>query len=156
TLLVMIGTVVSAFWIMSANSWMQTPAGFHLGMGQYQGKYIVDDWFSVVFNPSFLPRFFHMVGASYLTTCFVIGGVSSWYLLKNRHLEIAKPVFSFGLTAGLVMAIVQIGLGDVVGLVVHEHQPLKTAAMEGVWKTQKGAPLVLFGIPNLQEEKNDY
>ena len=152
TLLVTLGTTVSAFWILSANSWMQTPAGFHVEAG----KYVVDNWWAVVFNPSAMPRFFHMLMASYLTTCFAVAGVSAWYLLKQRHLEMAKTCFSFALGAAIFLAPAQILLGDMVGLRVHEYQPLKTAAMEGNWQTQNGAPLILFAIPDSQHAKNHY
>ena len=152
TVLVTLGTTISAFWILSANSWMQTPAGYHIEAGQY----VVDNWWDVVFNPSVMPRFMHMVMASYVTTCFAVLGVAAWYLLKQRHTEIAKTCFSFALGAALFVAPLQIGIGDSVGLVVHQHQPLKTAAMEGLWDTTKGAPLVLFGIPDEKQEKNRY
>lgn len=152
TLLVMIGTTISAFWILSANSWMQTPAGYHVE----DGRYIVDNWWQVVFNPSFLPRYFHMVMASYVTTCFVVAGVSAWYLIKNKHVEFAKICLQFALSAALVLTPVQILLGDAVGLKIHEYQPLKTAAMEGLWQTQRGAPLVLFAIPDTKQETNHF
>lgn len=152
TLLVMLGTTISAFWILSANSWMQTPAGFHVEAGTY----VVDNWWAVIFNPSVLPRFFHMLMASYLTTCFAIAGVSAWYLLKQRHVELAKTCFSFALGAAIILAPTQILLGDMVGLNVLKYQPLKTAAMEGNWQTQKGAPLILFAIPDSQHATNHY
>lgn len=150
TLLVSVGTLISAFWIMSANSWMQTPSGFHL----VDGKYVVESWFSVIFNPSFIPRFLHMVNASYVTACFFIAGISAWYLLKKKFTNYAKTCFSLGLTAGFFLVLTQIGLGDWVGLKIKDYQPLKTAAMEGLWDTQKGAPLLLFAIPDSKMEKN--
>ena len=152
TLLVMLGTTISAFWILSANSWMQTPTGFHVEAG----KYVVDNWWAVVFNPSCIPRFFHMLMASYLTTCFAVAGVSAWYLLKQRHFEIAKTCFSFALGAAIILAPAQVLLGDMVGLDVHKYQPLKTAAMEGNWQTQKGAPFILFAIPDSKHAENHY
>ncbi|QDP71119.1 cytochrome ubiquinol oxidase subunit I [Legionella israelensis] len=152
TLLVGIGTTVSAFWIMSANSWMQTASGYQL----INGKYVVDSWAQVVFNPMFLPRMAHMILASYTTTCFVIAAVSSYYLLKHRHINIAKTCLSFAMWAALVVVPIQIFLGDTVGLLVHKYQPLKTAAMEGVWETQKGAPLLLFAWPSQERQKNEY
>jgi cytochrome bd ubiquinol oxidase subunit I len=152
TLLVMVGTAISAFWILSANSWMQTPAGFHVEAG----KYVVENWWAVIFNPSAIPRFFHMMLASYLTTCFVVAGVSAWYLLKQKHLDSAKICFSFALWAAVAIAPAQILLGDLVGLKVHEYQPLKTAAMEANWQTQKGAPLILFALIDSQHEKNNF
>lgn len=147
TLLVMLGTLISAFWIMSANSWMQTPAGYQI-IGD---KYVVTNWWQVVFNPSFIPRFIHMVMASYVTTTFVIAGIAAWYLLKKRHEVFAKRCFGFVLAVGLIITAAQIFIGDLVGLNIHEHQPLKTAAMEGIWDTQKAAPFIVFAIP---DEKN--
>lgn len=152
TLLVTLGTTISAFWIMSANSWMQTPAGTHIEAG----KYVVDSWFEVIFNPSFLPRYVHMLMASYVTTCFVVAGVSAWYLLKGRHLALAQKGFSLALGAALVVTALQIFVGDTVGREVHDNQPLKTAAMEGVWTTGKGLPFVVFAIPDARLEKNLY
>ncbi len=131
---------------------MQTPTGFHIEAG----RYVVDSWWAVIFNPTTIPRFLHMAMASLLTTCFAIAGVSAWYLLKEKHLDIAKPCFSFVLGAAVLIAPIQVFLGDIVGLKIYEYQPLKTAAIEGNWKTQKGAPLILFAIPNSQQEKNYY
>ncbi|KTD27198.1 MULTISPECIES: cytochrome ubiquinol oxidase subunit I [Legionella] len=152
TLLVALGTTISAFWIMSANSWMQTPSGYKL----IDGKYIVDSWWSVVMNPSFIPRFIHMLLASYVTTCFVIIGVASYYLLRKKAVDAARKTMSFALWAALLLVPLQIGVGDAVGLMVKEYQPLKTAAMEGLWHTQKGAPLVLFAWPSQTQQQNDY
>lgn len=152
TLLVALGTMISAFWIMSANSWMQTPAGYHW----VGNKAIVDNWGEVIFNPSFIPRFVHMMMASYVTASFFIAGISAWYLLKSRHREFAKACFSFALGAAAILMPLQIIMGDIVGIYIHHHQPLKTAAMEGLWETTKGAPLVLFALPNSQKEQNRY
>ncbi|CEK11517.1 cytochrome ubiquinol oxidase subunit I [Legionella hackeliae] len=152
TLLVALGTTISAFWIMSANSWMQSPSGYLV----VNDKYVVDSWWGVVFNPTFIPRFFHMLLASYVTSAFVIMAVSGFYLLKNKSIQIAKKSLSFSLWASLILVPLQIGVGDVVGINVHHYQPLKTAAMEGIWQTQKGAPLLLFAIPSQSEQKNFY
>lgn len=150
TLLVTIGTLISAFWIMSANSWMQTPTGYSL----VNGKFSVLSWWDVIFNPSFFHRFTHMLMASLVTSSFVIAGICAWYLLKQRHFNLAKPSFSLVLMAVVVLTPLQILIGDMVGITVHEHQPLKTAAMEGNWDTQAGAPLILFAIPDIKQEKN--
>lgn len=150
TCLVAVGTFISAFWIMSANSWMQTPAGYEIA----NNKFLVASWWEVIFNPSFILRFIHMTLASLISTAFVLAGVSGWYLLKNRHEDIAKPVFSFALLAALILVPAQIVMGDLVGLKMYEFQPLKTAAMEGNWQTQPAAPLVLFAIPDQEEGKN--
>lgn len=152
TLLVTLGTTVSAFWILAANSWMQTPHGYEV----INGKYVVADWWSVVFNPSFIPRFLHMILASYTTTCFVVGGVACYFLLKNRHQDIAKKSLSFAMWAALVVVPLQIFIGDTVGLAVHRYQPLKTAAMEANWTTQKGASLILFAWPSQEQQKNEF
>ncbi|MBA2653017.1 MAG: cytochrome ubiquinol oxidase subunit I [Tatlockia sp.] len=152
TLLVTLGTTISAFWILSANSWMQTPSGYEL----VNGKYIVANWWDVVFNPSFIPRFIHMVLASYATTCFVVAGVSSYFLLKKQHLSVAKTCLSFAMWAALIIVPLQIFIGDTVGVVVYHHQPLKTAAMEANWTTQKGAPLVLFAWPSQEKQQNEF
>ncbi|WP_347252038.1 cytochrome ubiquinol oxidase subunit I [Legionella sp.] len=152
TLLVTLGTTVSAFWILAANSWMQTPHGYEV----INGKYVVADWWRVVFNPSFIPRFLHMILASYTTTCFVVGGVACYFLLKNRHQDIAKKSLSFAMWAALVVVPLQIFIGDTVGLAVHRYQPLKTAAMEANWTTQKGASLILFAWPSQEQQKNEF
>lgn len=152
TILVCIGTIISAFWIMSANSWMQAPAGYQIVNGKYQ----VTSWLQAIFNPTFLPRFTHMVFASLVTTCFVVAGVSAWYLLRKRYEAIAKPCFSFALIAAVILTPIQIVLGDNVGLHVLKNQPLKTAAMEGIWNTQAGAPLILFAIPDVKNARNLY
>ncbi|KTC93006.1 MULTISPECIES: cytochrome ubiquinol oxidase subunit I [Legionella] len=152
TLLVTIGTTISAFWILAANSWMQTPNGYEI----INGKYIVSDWWNVVFNPSFIPRFIHMVLASYITSSFVIAGVASYFLLKNKHVKVAMTCLSFAMWAALILVPLQIFMGDEVGLMVYKHQPLKTAAMEANWTTQKGAPLVLFAWPSQEKQENEY
>lgn len=152
TLLVTFGTTVSAFWIMSANSWMQTPSGYQI----INGKYVVDSWWAVVLNPSFIPRFVHMLLASYVTTSFVVMAVASYYLLREKNLLLAKKCLSFALWSALLLVPLQIFMGDIVGINVHKQQPLKTAAMEGVWETQKGAPLLLFAWPSQEKQKNEY
>lgn len=152
TLLALVGVTLSAFWIMSANSWMQTPAGANFDGHIFKAI----NWIDVIFNPSFVPRYVHMLLATYISSFLVIGGVSSYYLLKSDHIAFAKTCLSFVMWALLVLIPLQILVGDEVGLNVLEYQPLKTAAMEGVWETQKGAPLVLFAWPNSTTEKNDY
>lgn len=152
TLLVMIGTTISAFWIMSANSWMQTPAGYTL----VAGKFIVNNWWQVIFNPSFIPRYLHMIIASYVTTCFVIAGIAAWYLLKEKHVVFAQRCFSFAIGTAIIVTVLQIFIGDTVGLEVNKNQPLKTAAMEGIWNTGKAIPFLVFAIPDPKLEKNLY
>jgi cytochrome d ubiquinol oxidase subunit I len=152
TFLVMLGTTISAFWILSANSWMQTPTGYDF----VNGRFTVTDWFAVILNPSAFIRFLHMIFASYITTCFVVAGVSAYYLLQNRHLAIAQKCLASVLLAAAVIVPLQIFVGDTVGLKVLQYQPIKTAAIEGVWHTQKGAPLVLFAYPDETQERNLY
>lgn len=152
TLLVVIGVTLSAFWINSANSWMQTPSGAHL----VEGKFVVDSWMSVIFNPSVLLRFSHMMLAAYLSTAFVIAAISAHYLIKSLYNQFAKKCFSFALVAITILIPMQIYLGDRSGLLILEHQPIKTAAIEANWESQRGAPLLLFAIPNQKEEKNSF
>lgn len=152
TLLVVTGVTLSAFWILSANSWMQTPAGATL----QHGKFVVNDWWQVIFNPLVIPRYIHMLLAAFLCTLFVIAGISGHYLVKMQHREFAKKCFSFALAAIIILIPLQILMGDTVGLKVHQYQPLKTAAIEGVWETQKGAPLLLFAYPDQAKQANEY
>jgi cytochrome bd ubiquinol oxidase subunit I len=153
TAMVAIGTFISAFWILSVNSWMQTPAGYAMND---KGQFIVTSWMEVIFNPSFPYRLVHMVLAAYLTTAFVVGGVGAWHLLKNKANPAARKMFSMAMWMAAIVAPLQIVAGDMHGLNTLEHQPRKVAAMEGHFETQRGAPLVLFGIPNSAEERVDY
>ncbi len=152
TLLALVGVTLSAFWIMSANSWMQYPAG----VTYKEGIFAVDNWFNVIFNPVFLPRYFHMLLATYASSLLVISAISAYYLLQKKHVEFARTCFSVAMWALLIVMPVQIFIGDTVGLNVFKYQPIKTAAMEGVWDTEKGAPLLLFAWPNQTEEKNNF
>ena len=142
--MVALGTLVSAFWILSANSWMQTPAGHELR----DGTFYVTSWWEVVFNPSFPYRLAHMVTAAFLTTAFVVAGVSAWHLLEGRIVPHARVGFSMAQGLIMVLAPLQIFLGDMHGLNSFEHQPAKVAAMEGHWETRRGAPLILFAWPD--------
>ena len=146
------GTTVSAFWILALNSWMQTPTGHVFADGQW----IADDWMKVIFNPSFPYRLTHMLLASGLTASFVMAGLSAWRLLRAPFDASAWKTLRAGLmvAAGLVPA--QIFVGDQHGLNTLEHQPAKIAAMEALWHTERGAPLVLFAIPNEEKKRNDY
>ena len=150
TFMVAIGTLFSAFWILSVNSWMQTPTGYSINEA---GQFIVESWWDVVFNPSFPYRFVHMVLAAYLSTAFLVGGVAAWHLLKDKTNSAAKLMFSMALWMALIVAPIQIFAGDLHGLNTLEHQPMKIAAMEGHYETQSGAPLILFGFPDSEEEK---
>ena len=151
TVLVSVGTMLSAFWILAANSWMQTPAGFTVDAN---GTYLPEDWFSVVFNPSFPYRFTHMITASLLTATFVVAGISAWYLLRRQYIDFARKALSMTLWGALIFAPLQLVLGDLHGLNTREYQPAKVAAMEGLWETTRGAPLLLFGLPDAETESN--
>jgi cytochrome d ubiquinol oxidase subunit I len=152
TLFVAGGTLLSAFWILSANSWMHTPVGFTMAP---DGRFLPEDWWAIVFNPSFPYRFLHTVIAAYLTTAMVVGAVGAFHLLRNAANERAQLMFSMAMWMALVVAPVQAVVGDFHGLNTLEHQPAKVAAMEGHWETQRGAPLILFGLPNMEREETE-
>ena len=153
TLMVAIGTFISAFWILAVNSWMQTPAGYAINT---DGQFIVTSWWEVIFNPSFPYRLVHMVLAAYLITAFVVGAVGAWHLLKDKTNPAARTMFSNAMWMAAIVAPLQIIAGDMHGINTLEHQPRKIAAMEGHYETSRGAPLILFGIPNSKEERMDY
>jgi cytochrome d ubiquinol oxidase subunit I len=150
--LVAAGTSLSAFWILALNSWMQTPAGHVIADGQI----IAGDWIEVIFNPSFPYRFTHMMLASALTATFLIAGLSAWRLLKAPGDGGAKRTLRSAVLIGAVLAPVQAFVGDLHGLNTLEHQPAKLAAMEAIWQTEKGVPLLLFAIPNQEKRRNEY
>jgi cytochrome d ubiquinol oxidase subunit I len=152
TVLVAVGTTVSAFWILALNSWMQTPAGHVI----QDGVLIAGDWWAVIFNPSFPYRLAHMLLASFLTASFVVAGLSAWRLLKARGDAAALRTLRTGMVLAAVLAPLQALVGDLHGLNTLEHQPAKIAAMEALWKTQQGMALVLVAIPNEKEKRNDY
>lgn len=155
TCMVALGTLISATWILSVNSWMQTPAGFEMGAN---GQFLPGpSWWAIVFNPSFPIRLMHTVTASYLTVAFVVGGVGAWHLLRDRVNPHARKMFSMAMWMATLVAPVQIFLGDTHGLNTLEHQPQKVMAMEGHFQSHPdGAPLILFGIPNSEEKRVDY
>lgn len=154
TLIVALGTVISTFWILSANSWMHTPRGFRID--EVTGVFFPLNWLEIVFNPSFIPRLLHMLTAAYLTTSFVVGAVAAYYLLQKRHLEFSKMMLSMSLLMAIVATPVQILIGDYHGLNTFKHQPVKVAAIEGIWENEKGAPLRLFGWPDEVHETTKY
>jgi cytochrome bd ubiquinol oxidase subunit I len=149
TCLVALGTLISTFWIIAANSWMHTPQGF----GIKNGQFVPEDWLAIVFNPSFPYRLVHMVLAAYLTTAFVVGAVGAYHLLRDNRSEPARIMFSMALWMILATAPMQAVAGDLHGLNTLAHQPAKIAAMEGHWETQRGAPLILLGMPDMSEER---
>ncbi|NDW03538.1 cytochrome ubiquinol oxidase subunit I [Jiella pacifica] len=155
TVVVAIGTLFSAFWILSVNSWMQTPQGYGINA---DGQFVPEDWWAIVFNPSFPYRLVHMVLAAYLTTAFVVGGVGAFHLLRNRYNASARVMFSMALWMATIVAPLQIVAGDFHGVNTLEHQPAKIAAMEGHFETNTDhpMPLTLFGIPNMETAQTDY
>jgi cytochrome d ubiquinol oxidase subunit I len=153
TVMVALGTLISAFWILSANSWMHTPAGYAINEA---GQFVPEDWFEIVFNPSFPYRLVHMVLAAYLTTALMVGGVGAWHLLRDRGNAQARLMFSMAMWMALLVTPAQIAVGDLHGLSTLEHQPAKIAAMEGHFETRKGAPLILFGMPDLDAGETRY
>ena len=175
TLMVAIGTFISAFWILSANSWMHTPTGFEINeVGQFVPA---GSWFDIVFNPSFPYRLVHTVIAAYLTTAMAVGGVGAWHMLKHRRVRAqsaagalpeepplvgpsqaaARKMFSMAMWMAAIVAPIQLLAGDMHGLNTLEHQPVKVMAMEGHYSSHPdGAPLILFGIPNSETRTIDY
>jgi len=147
TLMVALGTFISAFWILSANSWMHTPAGFTTNeIGQFV---LAGSWIDVIFTASFPYRLAHTVIAAYLTTALAVGGVGAWHLLKGNDLPGVRTMFSMAMWMAALVAPVQIFVGDLHGLNTLEHQPAKVMAMEGHFQSHPdGAPLILFGIPD--------
>lgn len=161
-LMVVLGSTMSGFWIIVANSWQQTPAGYEIvdvinKAGEVIGQRAeLTDFFAAVFNPSTLPRFFHAIVGGWIAGSFFVAALSSWYLLKKRHIEFAKQ----SLKVALIIALLSSGLQGLIGhwhaVQVAETQPVKMAAMEGLFETQKNAPLSLFGIPNSETKELDY
>ena len=144
---------MSAFWILSVNSWMQTPAGFVMSP---DGRFLPDDWWAIIFNPSFPYRFAHTLTGAYLTTALIIGAVGAWHVLRERRVDgrpnpRARLMFSMAMWMLAVVAPVQAVIGDLHGGNTFIHQPAKLAAMEGHFETQRGAPAILFGIPSAEE-----
>ncbi|MDZ4067360.1 MAG: cytochrome ubiquinol oxidase subunit I, partial [Tabrizicola sp.] len=149
------GTFISAFWILSVNSWMQTPTGYELGAN---GQFLPGpSWIDIIFNPSFPYRLVHTVLAAYLTTAFAVGAVGAWHLLKDRANPGARKMFSMAMWMAAIVAPMQIVAGDFHGLNTLEHQPAKVMAMEGHYESHpEGGPLILFGVPNSAEKRVDY
>jgi len=153
TVLVAVGTLFSAFWILSANSWMQTPAGYAVNDA---GQFIPEDWWNVVFNPSFPYRLVHMVLAAYLTTAFAVGAAGAWHLLREPENALARVMFSMALWMAALVAPLQLIAGDRHGLNTLEHQPAKIAAMEGHFESRGSVPLILFGVPDVAAAETRY
>ncbi len=152
TVMVWLAVMISAFWIMAANSWMQTPDGVRF----VSGKFIVESWYRVIFNPSTVVRYTHMILASYIAAAMVVVGVASYYLLKNKFIDFAKFNLKFMIVALCIMMPLQVFIGDEVGLVVYQYQPIKTAAIEGLWDDSRGAPLLIFAYIDQKAQRNRF
>ena len=153
TCIVAFGTLLSGFWILSVNSWMQTPQGFTVSA---DGHFLPTSWVEIIFNPSFFYRFPHMIMASYLAVAFFVGAVGAFHLLRSPGREAPRMMFSMALWMATIVAPAQILMGDAHGLNTLEHQPAKVAAMEGDWETRAGQPLVLFALPDAASASNRY
>ena len=153
TVIVAVGTLISAFWILAANSWMQTPQGHIMGD---DGLLYPVNWLEIVFNPSFPYRFIHMVTAAYLTTAFVVGGIGAYYLWRKVHVPHARVMFGMAMIMAVFVAPLQLVFGHEHGNNTMEYQPVKVAAMEGNWERGTHKPLLLFGWPNEETERTDY
>lgn len=151
TLMVAVGTFFSAFWVISANSWMQTPAGYILR----DGIFYPGNWLEIIFNPSFGYRVTHMLLACVISAAFFVAGVAAWYLLKNRERNFSR-VLTWALWVAALLMPVQIFVGDLSGLQVFEYQPIKAAAIEANWETRAHVPLLLFALPDMEEETNHF
>ncbi|MDO8828037.1 cytochrome ubiquinol oxidase subunit I [Methylophaga sp.] len=149
-MMVALGTFISSFWILAANSLMHTPDGLVLR----DGLYYVVSWRDAIFNPSFGYRFLHMAVASFLTASFVVAGVTAWFVMQKRELEANKKALSISLWLILILAPTQVVIGDFHGLNTLKHQPMKVAAMEGNWETGTGVPLLLFALPDQENQQN--
>ena len=152
TFLVAFGTTMSAFWIVSLNSWMHTPVGFEM----VNGKMFATDWLAIVFNPSFPYRFTHVLISSGLTASFVVAGISAWQVLKKVDSTATHKAFKTALVTAAILIPIQIVVGDMHGVNTLKYEPAKIAAIEGLWNTEKGAPLLLFGLPDKATKSNLY
>ncbi len=152
TFLVAVGTSLSAFWIIALNSWMQTPIGFEMR----DGVAFPTSWIDIIFNPSMPYRLSHIFLASILTVAFLVAGISAYRILHGDRKRAPRLALKTAVCLAAIVAPLQIFVGDLHGLNTLEHQPQKIAAMEGVWETQQGAPLLLFAIPNEDEKRNDF
>jgi cytochrome bd ubiquinol oxidase subunit I len=152
TFLVAFGTTLSAFWIIALNSWMQTPQGFIM----IDGKAHAQSWMEIIFNPSMPYRLSHMLVASFLTTSFLLAGISAYRYIRGSRILANKAIMKLSITVAMVLTPIQIMLGDAHGLNTMKYQPAKLAAMEGIWETSKGVPAVLFAIPDSKTKSNLY
>lgn len=150
TLMVAVGTLISTFWILASNSWMQTPQGFAL----VNGRFTVTDWYQVIFNPSFPYRLVHMTLAAFIVAACIVGACSAWHLVRGNNHKANRTSLSMAMWMLLAVVPIQMLVGDAHGLNTREHQPAKLAAMEGLWQTEKGGTaLTLVGWPDMEREE---
>jgi len=151
TIMVALGTLISATWILASNSWMQTPQGYAIS----NGVVVPLDWLEIIFNPSFPYRLAHMTVAAFLATALFVGASAAWHLLRGNDSLHVRTMFSMAMWMVLILAPVQMVIGDLHGLNTLKHQPAKIAAMEGHWRNEPGAgvPLILFGLPDMPAEQ---
>ena len=157
--LVSLGTLISMSWILASNSWMQTPRGYTIEKGT--GRFLPEDWWAIIFNPSFPYRLVHMALAAFLSVAFVVAGVGAWHLLRERArgrqpTEAVRVMFSMAMWMAAIVAPLQILAGDTQGLNTLQYQPAKIAAMEGDFVSRTRAPEILFGIPNMKQQRTNY
>lgn len=154
TCMVALGTLMSTFWILASNSWMQTPQGFSIE----NGHVIPQDWMAIIFNPSFPYRLFHMSIAAFLSSAMFVGASAAWHLLRGNDTPAIRKMFSMAMWMALIVAPIQAVVGDMHGLNTLEHQPVKIAAIEGHWENAPGeaTPLLLLGMPDMEEERTKY
>ncbi|MBL0816171.1 cytochrome ubiquinol oxidase subunit I [Klebsiella pneumoniae] len=154
TCMVALGTIISTFWILASNSWMQTPQGFEI----VDGQVVPVDWLAVIFNPSFPYRLLHMTVAAFLSSALFVGASAAWHLLRGNQSPAIRKMFSMALWMTLLVAPVQALIGDMHGLNTLKHQPAKIAAIEGHWENPPGepTPLLLFGWPDMDQERTRY
>jgi cytochrome d ubiquinol oxidase subunit I len=154
TICVALGTLLSSFWILAANSWMQTPQGYVMGAN---GQFLPANWWAIIFNPSFPYRLFHTVTAAFLATALVVGGVGGWHLLRGNATPQVRKMFSMAMWMAAIVAPIQIFIGDQHGLNTLEHQPAKIMAIEGHYQSHAdGAPFYIVGWPNDRTQHLDY
>ncbi len=154
TCMVALGTLISTFWILASNSWMHTPQGYLIE----NGTVVPEDWLKIIFNPSFPYRFFHMSVAAFLASAFFVGASAAWHLLKGNDSPAIRKMFSMALWMALIVSPIQAMIGDAHGLNTLEYQPAKIAAIEGHWENSPGkaTPLILFGLPDMEQERTKY
>ena len=154
TCMVALGTLMSTFWILASNSWMQTPQGHSI----LNGQVVPEDWLAVIFNPSFPWRLLHMTVAAFLSSAFFVGASAAWHLLRGNDTPAIRSMFSMALWMAVIVTPIQAVIGDMHGLNTLKYQPAKIAAIEGHWENHPGeaTPLLLFGIPDMEQERTDY